>query len=341
MLKHFVEKRWYGKAGCLLALTPLEKLFIALANKRKARSIRDQEIQLTLDRACKIIVGNIAVGGTGKTPVIITLVKLLKAKGHNVAVISKGYGRSSSGLIDISSNTAPSESGDEPLLIYNETNTPVIVSSDRSASAHYAIQQYGCDTLLFDDGMQDYSLPRDIEIAVVDGLRGFGNHHCLPVGPLREPIERLSQVDYVLINQGVCDASLNVEHDRCFSIAIAPTQFRNLYNNEVKSLNDMSSSENLVAVSGIGNPQKFYSTLDTLDLKYVRDAYPDHHGFKQSDLAKWDNHTVIMTGKDGIKCQAFGQKNWWVLDINMNIPESFLLELEKAILTIKEQRAKQ
>lgn len=272
-----------------------------------------------------IVVGNISVGGTGKTPLIMTLVKLLQRAGYNPGVISRGYGGKASAypyLLDSTSTAV--EAGDEPLAIFQQTGVAVAVGPDRIASGKL-LEDQGCDVLLSDDGLQHYRLGRDIEIAVVDGQRGLGNGWRLPVGPLRESSARLKTVDWVVVNSPDENFALPViSGEAIFFIPmqILPGELTQL--NSGKKIARMDLPNQINAVAGIGNPQRFMDTLEQLGFKAHLHAFVDHHHFMVDDF-KFDNTLpVVMTEKDAVKCREFAQDNWFYLPVTAELPESFL-----------------
>ena len=324
MLTRFVEKRWYGNPGVLLGLSPLECLVRQVAKARQ-RKIRKRDVPASVP---VIVVGNISVGGTGKTPLIIELVKWLQSKGLTPGVLSKGYGRDSEQTFVINEQHQAIQVGDEPLLIFQQTGCCVAVGNDRSVLASLLAEQ-GCQVILSDDGMQDVNLHRDYEIVVVDGQRVFGNGHLLPVGPLREPVTRLAKVDALLING---DQAPELEYEITGLIKVVPTELQNLKTGEIGHLDDLTSSRPVYAVAGMGNPEKFYRSLKQLGFDFVTKPFPDHHAFMREDFDQFNpDSCVIMTGKDAVKCRPFAQPNWWVLNIRMQLPNRLLHQLEQTL----------
>ena len=318
-LRQNVETRWYGKAGWLLLLWPLTGVFRLLAYLRRRR-LQQHQVHLA---APIIIVGNIAVGGTGKTPLLIALTRQLQAAGLKPGVISRGYGaRVESPVVQLVQTDSNSDDvGDEPLLIARATECPVAVCNDRVAAATQLIAS-GCTIILSDDGLQHYTLARDLEIMVVDARRGFGNGFCLPVGPLREPIKRLREVDWVVRNGSHPCAQLEL-----FSpvpMHLRPLVWVNVKTGERRPLDNTDwLREPAYAVAGIGNPQRFFDSLNDLGLTVFPRAFPDHHGYTEQDFKDFSEEVVIMTGKDAVKCQSFARDHWWYLDVAAELPESF------------------
>jgi tetraacyldisaccharide 4'-kinase len=275
-----------------------------------------------------IVVGNISVGGCGKTPLIIALANQLINRGLKVAIVSRGYGAKSDHYpLQVDLNSCASTCGDEPLLIRHSLpvdNSIVVVDPNRSRAVTYALQQLNCDLVLCDDGLQHYKLHRDTEIAVIDGGRGFGNNLCLPAGPLREPVSRLNSVDFVVVNG---DHSLGSKIDIDATFHIVPRQFRNLSTGEVVAVKDWAESKAVHALAAIGNPRRFSDTLESLGFKVILRAYDDHQVMTKSDLTFEDEYPVIITAKDAVKFPAVELKHVWVLDVEADISAKFIENL--------------
>ena len=335
MLSHFIEKRWYSNPGLLYGLLPLEALFSVLSKKRRRKlEAKSQKLPVTT-----IVVGNVSVGGTGKTPVLIALVNWLKSEGYSPGVVSKGYGRQTSENLFVKHSSTPEQVGDEPLLIFKETECAVIVGENRVESGRLLVSKKHCDVILTDDGLQDYSITRDMEIIIVDGLRNFGNGHLLPVGPLREPPERVQEADFVLVNGGFESSkhivSQYIDEQKIFAASVIPIQLENIKTNEVVCIEKLSEFGECIAVAGIGNPEKFYNTLSLLDVKFAKKSFPDHYTFSESDFADIADKTIIMTSKDAVKCQGFARDNWWHLKISIDIPPKIIGEIKKRMKSQK------
>jgi tetraacyldisaccharide 4'-kinase len=274
-----------------------------------------------------IVVGNISVGGTGKTPLLIAIVQYLQEQGYKPGVVSRGYGGKAPHypyLLD--EKTQADQSGDEPLLIFNATKCLVCVGSDRVAAAQTLIEQ-GCTHILSDDGLQHYRLGRSLEIAVIDGQRLFGNGQCLPVGPLREPTSRLKNVDFVVVNNP--DAALiKSEIPAYFSMKIKPLLWKQISLQKSIQLDDLAFSDIPYAIAGIGNPQRFFTTLDGLSLAYIAKSFPDHHQFTIDDFEIVGESPVVMTEKDAVKCQSFAKTQWYSLAVGAQLDKEFWREFQ-------------
>lgn len=270
-----------------------------------------------------IIVGNITLGGTGKTPLIIALAKLLQQQGIKVGIVSRGYkskGQNYPQLIAAKSDVMAA--GDEAVMLARRTDCPVIIDPNRVRAAEYLIQHFNPDIILSDDGLQHYRLHRDIEIAVIDGARQFGNGYCLPAGPLREPISRLARVDYLLVQA-------EKKFDRAsYQIQLKPVQAINIQTGRSLAPDKLLELGHKVhAVAGIGHPQRFFALLASLGFSVMPHAYEDHYAFQPKDLIFSEALPVIMTEKDAVKCEAFAQANWWYLRVEAILEAAFCQRL--------------
>jgi len=336
----FLERAWYKNSTWLYLLRPISYLFLTLAKRRRTK----QQSQIkTKPKVPLIVVGNISAGGTGKTPLVIALVNALKKKGFNPAVVSRGYGgKAQQYPLSVDDTTDVLLSGDEAKLIASKTSVPVVVDPNRPAAVKHAIKHHKADVIISDDGLQHYLMARTIEIAVVDGQRLFGNGQVFPAGPLREPISRLNEVDYIFLN-GKKDEIENLKSldqqsqgviGKAVELSIEPTYFVNQSTGERKPYfgAPFNMGSKLQAVTGIGNPERFFSLLDELPYDVTRRAFADHYQFQSSDFegfAKDDKHPIVMTEKDAVKCAAFAAKNFWSLRIELKLPE----ELVEALLS--------
>lgn len=267
------NKIFYQKSILSYLLLPFSWIYlfvisiIQLLYKTKIRTVKHFPIPV-------IVVGNLTVGGTGKTPLTIYLANLLKRHGFRPAIVSRGYGGKAPHYpYPVGSNTSPSLVGDEAVLIARHTDCPVIVSPSRVEAVQYILQQNNCDIILADDGLQHHALGRDIEIVVIDGQRRFGNGFCLPAGPLREPISRLTKVDFRVCNG---NNALSDEFAMTFTVDV------------LHGVKDAARTKSLVnfknqtihAVAGIGNPERFFNFLRDQGLKIIPHDFPDHHNFQ-------------------------------------------------------------
>jgi tetraacyldisaccharide 4'-kinase len=309
-----MTRAWYSKYSWVLLLWPLSIVFLVLVFCR--RVILRYFYQGKSFSSPVVVVGNISVGGSGKTPLIISLANELISQGLSVSVVSRGYGATSKiypMLVEVDS--LASDCGDEPLLIRRslpQERCSVVVDPDRRRAVNYAIEHFDPDLILCDDGLQHYRLHRDIEIAVIDGSRGFGNGQCLPSGPLREPVGRLRGVDFVVVN-GQHQLPLTVDIDATFDIV--PCQFRNLATGEVVGLNQWSGSRTIHALAAIGYPQRFSDTLRSLGFDPILQSFDDHQALTRQDLTFDDDLPVFITAKDAVKLSITNLNHVWVLDV--------------------------
>jgi len=267
-----------------------------------------------------IVVGNITVGGTGKTPIVISIVNYLKSQNKKVGVVSRGYGgRYSQESIEVTLSSDPMQCGDEPLLIKQQTEVPVVVAKKRTKAIEYLIKKYALDVIVSDDGLQHYSMGRDIEIAVIDGHTRLGNGLFLPAGPLREAKSRLKSVDFIINNGSSLEGEVSSE--------IEPQEYINLLTKEVKDL-DYFKGRKCYAVAGIAKPDNFFSTLKSNGVKLITKPFPDHYAFVEKDLIFNENHPIIMTSKDCVKCNQFATDQMWYLSVRAKINSNFYQQLE-------------
>lgn len=297
-----------------------------------------------------IVVGNISVGGNGKTPVVLWLIEQCLHLGFNVGVISRGYGGKAQHyplLIEKTTNTA--EAGDEPVMIYQRTGVKIAVGSDRIASVKKLIQQ-GCNLIISDDGLQHYRLGRTIELAIVDGKRGFGNALLMPAGPLREGLWRLKTVDHIIVNGSISEANnltvnLNAKLNKKLCAKINPIQMRlkashlvNMVSNEQVSLEIfLQTHRKINAIAGIGAPQRFFDTLTVNQFNIKKQQiFIDHYAYSIQDFVGFTTELpLLMTEKDAVKCQSFAKKHWWYLAVNAEFEHEDIAPLLTQISTLK------
>ena len=314
----FIENSWYKKRLWLWILWPLSRLIEFLVKRRRNKYLQNLQLSWKPDIPL-IVVGNIVVGGSGKTPFVIWLSKLLEDQGYKPGIVSRGYGSKSNQYpLIIDSDSRVADSGDEPLIIHRNTNRPVCVSPNRTEAVKKLLQETDADIIISDDGLQHYKLNRDIEIIVFDGLRGIGNNLCLPAGPLREPLERTKDADFIVSSTKRLE--IDEIHEDCL-MTYKPLEWVRLSDNKRFPANDWPLSRSVHAVAGIGNPSKFYSTLSSLGLNIMEHSFPDHYQFKEEDLDFEDNHPILMTEKDAVRCMDMNNKNLWYLSIEAEIKD--------------------
>jgi tetraacyldisaccharide 4'-kinase len=329
-LESFFLNNWYGKSRWTLLLFPLTIIFILLSNLRKFWLVKFKQRTPTIPT---IIVGNISVGGTGKTPLLIALVKKLQAEDHNPGVISRGYGsQAKESPYLVTENSSAVEAGDEPISIFNQTQCPLVVGPDRMAATSL-VRDQNVMHVLSDDGLQDYSFGRHLEIVVIDGQRWFGNGWRLPVGPLREPASRLESADIIVVNNPSDNPPIKNFH----AMQIKPLHWINLKTSQVIGLSELIKLP-CHAVAGIGNPQRFYKTLQELNLEFIEHDFPDHYAYCEDDFAFAGDQLVLMTEKDAVKCKNFAKDNWFYLVVEAQLDEGFWQEFREKVNAIRVQK---
>ncbi|QQD16712.1 tetraacyldisaccharide 4'-kinase [Spongiibacter nanhainus] len=322
-LESWLTERWYGRPGLLYGLLPLEGLFRCLSALRRTRQ-QPQHSGVPV-----IVVGNIAVGGAGKTPLVIALVEHFKALGWHPGVVSRGYGAQPPHRpFLVTGASTPQQAGDEPCLIAQRCGVPVAVDPDRPAAAQCLVEQ-GCDLLISDDGMQHYRLNRQIEVAVIDGRRGLGNGHCLPVGPLREPPSRLSSVD-ILVSNGELQAPLAVN---ALTMNLLGGEAIHLASKQRRTLAGWPQDQRRVhALAGIGNPQRFFDSLNQAGLAVEAHPFADHHDYSVEDLSGLGDKPLLITEKDAVKLRPLlaSRKDIdaWVVPVSAGLPKEFYQQVE-------------
>ncbi|WP_346205028.1 tetraacyldisaccharide 4'-kinase [Aeromonas salmonicida] len=311
-----LQQLWYGKSGWRWLLAPFALLFAILSGARRFAYRRGwcKAYRATVP---VVVVGNISVGGNGKTPVVIWLVEQLQARGFRPGVVSRGYGGKAPHYpyrLDAASTTA--QAGDEPVLIARRCGCPVVVAPKRADAVRLLEQSGEVDIIITDDGLQHYGLSRDIELVVVDGVRRFGNACLLPMGPLREPVTRLKRVDAIICNGG---EPAKGEYAMRL-VADVPRRVRD----DAQATEPLPSAVD--ALAGIGHPPRFFATLAELGYElHQQVGYGDHHAFDRDELvARFGQRLLLMTEKDAVKCRTFALDSWWYLPVSAELPTSLL-----------------
>ncbi len=259
-----------------------------------------------------IIIGNITVGGAGKTPLTIALAQMLSERGARVGIVTRGYGGRSAGWpIVVAADTSAEQAGDEAVLLASRTGRPVVAGPDRVAAAKHLLDLHDCDVLLCDDGLQHYRLQRDVEIVVVSAARLFGNGFSLPAGPLRESVTRLGTVD-LLVHSGT-------ERQQPGYQLEPEAVLWNVSDTAIERGLDGLQQTQVHAVAGIARPESFFELLRELGLQPIEHPFADHHQFSAADLAFGDDLPVVMTEKDAVKCAAFDLPDCWFLRVHANL----------------------
>ena len=304
----WIERLWYEAHPAHRVLLPLSWLFGAIAAVRRAAYrvglLRQARLPVPV-----IVVGNISVGGVGKTPVVIDLVQRLAADGWRPGVVSRGYGGRARRPTPVNASSDPRQVGDEPVLIAMEAQCPVVVAPNRVQAARLLLAQ-GVNIIVADDGLQHYALGRDLEIVVVDGHRRHGNACLLPAGPLREPPERIRQADLCLVNGQALAGEFGLDS------GLGPAV--NLLNGERRVLAEFAEVH---ALAGIGRPERFFQALEAQGLRLQRHVFPDHHDYRPQDLMLPGSLPILMTPKDAVKCRRFRDRRCWSVSYSSRMPD--------------------
>lgn len=331
----WIEREWTRKSYWQYLLLPLAWLFrFAIGFRRIAfrrRWLKSEHLPVPL-----IVVGNISVGGSGKTPLVIWLLDHLRAAGYIPGVISRGYGGTERGPFEVGPLSDAQQVGDEPVLIATRTQAPLFIGRDRVAAGRALLEAHpDCDVIVSDDGLQHYRLQRSIEIAVVDAEARFGNGRLLPAGPLREPASRLRKVDFVVVNEATNDRARTSDWLACsgmmpsepVAMRLSGQVFYNAKDPEWHALASDIRGQPLHAVAGIGRPKRFFDHLRRLGLSIVEHPFPDHHAYREEDFSFGADAVVLMTEKDAVKCRSFARETWWVLAVTATLDDRFGVNL--------------
>lgn len=315
-MANWFQKQWESFTLWHIVLIPISWLFGAVVWLRKSLYqlgwLKSYRLPVPV-----IIVGNITVGGTGKTPFVIWLVAQLKLQGYSPGIICRGYGGSTRQVQEVFVQSKPSETGDEPVLIAKRTQCPVFVGADRVAAGQFLLKNHPqCNIILSDDGLQHYRLQRDVEIALINSNDAFGNRLLLPAGPLREKIARLQKVD-AIVDSGVGELN-KIKNTPIFNMQLLGEVFYRIHD-ATQQPASFFAGKSLVAIAGIGKPARFFRQLSALGLIFEQHAFPDHHTFTAQELAGFREKTLLMTEKDAVKCLAFDSENAWYLPVEAKI----------------------
>jgi tetraacyldisaccharide 4'-kinase len=301
---------WYHGHRALTLLRPLEWLYRRVVQGKRLAFLAG-EGDIYRAPVPVLVVGNVTVGGTGKTPMILWLIEHCRARGLRVGVVSRGYGATPPQLPwRVRADDPASHAGDEPLLIVQRSGVPLVIDPQRARAVQALLEQEPLDLILSDDGLQHYRLARDIELVLIDAARGLGNRRCLPAGPLREPAERLSEVDAVLRNGAAED------DEEGYALQLRPTALVNLLSGERVGLEHFAPGQQVHAVAGIGNPQRFFNTLEALNWRPIAHPFADHASYSPEALQFSPPLPLLMTEKDAVKCRAFAAADWWYLAVD-------------------------
>lgn len=316
------QRFWYRHSltAFTCSLLPFSWLFRSIVASR--RFLYRHKIKKSFQFPVPIIVvGNITVGGTGKTPCVIWLAELLRKNGYKPGIVSRGVG----GIKQdtpywVEENSDVATVGDEAVLLAKRSQSPLVICVDRVAAVKELLSRVECDVVISDDGLQHYRMGRDIEIVIIDGMRGLGNEQLLPAGPLREPVARLGEVDFILHHPPLGES---------WSAGLANGM--TLSANQIVSVKDKTkimsiekfNHRRIHAVAAIGNPKRFFDMLREKDFDVIPHVFPDHYQFNAKDFVFSDALPVIMTEKDAVKCHGFAEENWWYIPVAAQMDQEF------------------
>ena len=314
-LERWLNRIWYADRAPPVWLIPFSWLYCTLVRirrlARKAGLLRSTHPGVTT-----IVVGNLTVGGTGKTPFVIALADMLCEEGLRVGIVTRGYGGNAANWpCAVTGNSDPRQVGDETVLLAQSSVVSVYAGPDRCAAARALLSNSPVDVLISDDGLQHEQLGRDIEIVMIDPQRGFGNRCCLPAGPLREPLSRLQRVDATV--------ALGEYPAAQFQLAAALVDARQVVNPANRRPLQAFTGQPCHAVAGISHPERFFQMLNELGLQPDTRDFEDHHPFTAADIRFDDDFPVLMTAKDAVKCRDFAGENSWSVPLELNLGPDF------------------
>ena len=323
-LHHWLNGFWYGHSRWPLCLLPLSLVFYLVSVIRKGIYRYLPAMRVTYS-APVIVVGNITVGGCGKTPMVIELANRLSAKGYRVGIASRGYGRKDKQIRQVHDQSSARQVGDEPLLIYRNTGAAVLVGANRKKIIAGLIEEFNCKLIICDDGLQDYRFKHTLEINMIDAERVFGNGYLLPAGPLREHARRLTSIDF---NVAATTAPADMSAD-CLVLSVVecvnvhdPSQRRRLRDWQGNTVH---------AVAGIAHPERFFAMLEACGLKIIRHAQPDHAGYAGKDFEFNDDLAILITEKDAVKCAGMEHQQIWYVPLVAQLPKDFVTRVESKL----------
>lgn len=314
-------KWWYRKTFLSYLLWPFSLLWQGMMALRQI--LYKRGIFTTTHFSVPIIVvGNLTVGGNGKTPMIIALVELLREMGFKPGIVSRGYGGAlKKGAYLVAGTSSAKLVGDEPLLLARRLNCPLAIGAKRVEAVKHLLAHHDCDVVLSDDGLQHLAMGRVMELIVVDGQRQFGNGFCLPAGPLRESVKRLNSTRWVIYQ------SPDPLYEYHFSLQ--PSCFRSVTKPELTRSVHAFESQTVTAVTAIAYPQRFLDTLQSLGINSQAKLFRDHHAYSANELSIYKNKIVLMTEKDAVKCNTFDLPQAWYLEVSAVLSESLQTNLRE------------
>lgn len=349
---------WQSTRTCQAwLLTPIAWIYrIVLASRRLAYRIN--LCRTYIAPVPVIVVGNLTVGGTGKTPLVIALAEYLQQQGLKVGIVSRGYGAKAGAYpVLVTPHSEPKQVGDEPLLMAKRTHCPVMIDPKRPRAIATLLKQCPCDVILSDDGLQHLAMQPTLSIIVIDGVRRFGNGLVLPAGPLREPLQACHGFAALAMSRAKNISPLrNARNDTGKKQVAKRNPYLWVVNGEPKTSHEWPMTlhcdmvyqlqtaerkpltefvgQKVVAIAGIGNPQRFFTMLETLGMDVEAHAFPDHHAYTADDFKAINpEFPWLMTEKDAVKCVAFVTANTWVVPVNAALPSGFWQQLQDVIVS--------
>lgn len=305
-----IDKLWYSRHPARWLLFPAALAYEAIVGIRRnyLQHFKQEQFSVPI-----IVVGNLTVGGVGKTPLVIALVHALQSRGLRVGIVSRGYGANAKTFPhEVRLDDAAELVGDEPLLLAQKAHCPIVIAPKRVQAVRYLLDKYQSQVIISDDGLQHYAMGRAIEIAVIDGVRGLGNGMSLPAGPLRERANRLNRVDFIVVNGGTWPGGYRMD--------LQPGMFTQIVSGKTVPIEQLVMP--VAAMAAIGHPQRFFTTLKTLGVAFKAYPFADHHHFQLNEL-RFPEKMMVMTEKDAVKCQAFATDDMYFLPVKAVVQDGF------------------
>jgi ATP-binding cassette, subfamily B, bacterial MsbA len=320
-----VVDSWYKKSLWLYLLLPFSLIFSYITNRRRRKFIKSKKLGYKTSIPI-IIVGNLTIGGTGKTPLVAYIASELAKRGYKPGLVSRGYGGKFRETLHVTADTPVKQTGDEAQIL-SKLNLPFYIDKNRVRAVKALEEKHDCDVIISDDGLQHYNMGRDIEVVVIDGKRRFGNNLTFPAGPLRETKSRLNSVDFIVNNSGPTQ-------ENEYLMNISPAKFVHLKSGKSYHVEKWPMHKQVHAVAGLGNPGRFFDLLARLGFEIIRHPFPDHHNFDESDIFYLDHLPIIMTEKDASKCRQFDNNKIWYLTIEAEVSDKFIEELDTKLKSL-------
>ena len=334
---NFIEKIWYLPRKSWSIFYPIFSFlnlpFLALV-KLKRYFYQKGVFSVNSFEKPVLVVGNISVGCTGKTPFISQLIKQLNKKNIKCGIVSRGYKAQITQFPhQVNSTDTSNQVGDEAFMLFKQMQIPVVIDANRARAVNYLLKNNKVDIVISDDGLQHYKMSRDLEIILVDSTRMFGNEFILPMGPLREPVSRCKTVKFVIQN-GARDLEHHGDSRINHQVKIVPKCLVNINSGKEISF-DSIKTKSIIAIAGIGNPQRFFSTLNEIVDVAEKHSFPDHHSFREDDFTHLSRNithmdkgsVIIMTEKDAVKCTEFAEEHWYYLRVEMTFKKELIGDL--------------